>query len=159
MDRSFEIHLVSRQRTVSFDKERLVDALRSLERALAPEVPPHSEVSLVLLSDSGIRKLNRQYAGEDAPTDVLSFPLYDDGLMPEEEVGELGDILVSLETAMRQVGTKERYGHRLTSDLYEEVQLLVTHGVLHLMGHDHGRAEESKAMLAAEKRVLERLRP
>jgi len=157
MSHGFEIHLVSRQRTVSFDKDILRRAIHSLERALSPEVPPDSEVSLVLLSDSGIRKLNRQYAGEDSATDVLSFPLYDDGAMVAEEVGELGDVFVSMEAALRQIGTKERHGHRLTCDLYEEIQLLVAHGVLHLIGHDHGEADEAKEMIAAEKRVLGRI--
>ena len=158
MCEKFKIHLVSRQRKVRVDKEKLRAAIQELEAALDHEVPPNSEVSLVLLSDRGMQKLNRQYAGIDSTTDVLSFPLYDDGLMVEEEVGELGDIFVSLETALQQVGTKARYGHRLTTDLYEEVQLLVTHAVLHLLGHDHGEDEEREKMLDAEKRVIKRLR-
>lgn len=77
------------------------------------------------MTDPTIHTLNRQYRGKDKPTDVLSFPLADD-LHPEL----LGDVVISLDTATRQA---QRRGHSLR----EEVQILLIHGILHLLGYDH----------------------
>jgi len=85
------------------------------------------EVSITLTDDEGIRRLNRTYLGKDAPTDVLAFP------MDEEAEGEsvrlLGDVVVSVETAARQA---EERGKALE----DEIDLLVAHGLLHLLGYD-----------------------
>lgn len=90
------------------------------------------EVTVVLVGDRAIRQLKRETWGEDAPTDVLSFPTYEPGdpFMPPH----LGDIFISLDTALRQA---EARGHSLT----REVALLASHGLTHLVGHDHPHAE------------------
>ncbi len=77
------------------------------------------------MTDPEIHILNRQYRGKDKPTDVLSFPLADE-LQPLL----LGDVIISVETAARQA---QRWGHLLR----EELQTLMIHGVLHLLGYDH----------------------
>lgn len=89
------------------------------------------EITLVLVDDETIRKLKREYWGEDAPTDVLSFPNWepDDPFMPPH----LGDVIISLDTAERQAKSK---GHSLTY----EVVLLASHGLVHLLGYDHPHA-------------------
>ncbi len=84
-----------------------------------------AELSLALVIDSEIHSLNRQYRGIDKPTDVLSFPLAD-ALQPSL----LGDVVISVETAARQA---QRRGHSLR----EELQTLLIHGILHLLGYDH----------------------
>jgi rRNA maturation RNase YbeY len=84
-----------------------------------------AELSLALVTDREIHTLNRQYRGKDKPTDVLSFPLADT-LQP----ALLGDVIISLETAARQA---QRRGHSLR----EELQTLLIHGILHLLGYDH----------------------
>ena len=84
-----------------------------------------AELSLALVTDREIHALNRQYRGKDKPTDVLSFPLADT-LQP----ALLGDVIISLETAARQA---QRRGHSLR----EELQTLLIHGILHLLGYDH----------------------
>jgi rRNA maturation RNase YbeY len=86
---------------------------------------PQVELSLALVTDPEIQILNRQYRGKDKPTDVLSFPLAD-GLQPFL----LGDVVISVETAARQA---QRRGHSLR----EELQILLVHGILHLLGYDH----------------------
>lgn len=109
---------------------------------------PDSELTIVLTDDTRLHELNRDYLGIDAPTDVLSFPASE----TDPETGEryLGDILISIPRAQAQA---EAAGHPLES----EVQLLVVHGVLHLLGHDHAQADEKARMWKAQAEILERL--
>jgi probable rRNA maturation factor len=91
-----------------------------------------SELSILIVNDAKIRKLNAQYRNIDKPTDVLSFAQEDDG-MENMAPHLLGDIVVSAETAKRQA--KE---HQLA--FTEELALLIIHGILHLQGLDHERS-------------------
>jgi probable rRNA maturation factor len=77
----------------------------------------------LLTDDEALRRMNRRFRGLDEPTDVLSFPVATPG-------GELGDIAISVERAREQAA---EYGH----DLMTEIRVLLLHGVLHLLGHDH----------------------
>jgi probable rRNA maturation factor len=77
------------------------------------------------VTDPTIHALNHQYRGKDKPTDVLSFPLAD-----EIQPFLLGDVVISLDTAARQA---QRRHHSLP----EELQTLLIHGILHLLGYDH----------------------
>ena len=96
------------------------------------------ELSLSLVTDRAIRKLNREWRRKDRATDVLSFPQGD---------ALLGDVVISLETARRAA--------RLYSGaLRHELDLYLAHGLLHLLGHDHHRLGERKAMAALESRLL-----
>lgn len=90
------------------------------------------EVTVVLVGDREIRRLKLEHWGEDAATDVLSFPTWEPGdpFVPPH----LGDIIISLDTATRQAQAR---GHSLT----REVALLASHGMTHLVGHDHPHAE------------------
>src|SRR5688572_20455838 len=107
-----------------------------------------SELTIVLTDDARLHQLNREYLGVDAPTDVLSFPASETD--PETGAQYLGDILISIPRAQAQA---DAAGHPLES----EVQLLVVHGVLHLLGHDHAQAEEKRRMWKAQAEILERL--
>lgn len=105
------------------------------------------ELSMVLCSDPFIHRLNRQHRGVDAPTDVLSFPMRDEG-NPEDEDPVLGDVVISIPTAERQAAEQ---GHSLA----QELRVLLVHGFLHLLGYDHETSEEDAAeMRAAEGRLL-----
>lgn len=106
------------------------------------------ELSIVLTDDARLRELNRDYLGLDAPTDVLSFPASESD--PETGAAYLGDILISIPYATRSAA---QAGHALES----EVQLLVVHGVLHLLGHDHAEAKEKAIMWKAQSEILESL--
>jgi probable rRNA maturation factor len=104
-----------------------------------------SELSIVLTDDARLQQLNREYLGIDAPTDVLSFPASE----TDQETGAryIGDILISILRAQAQA---DAAGHPLES----EVQLLVVHGVLHLLGHDHTEVEEKARMWKAQAEIL-----
>jgi probable rRNA maturation factor len=108
----------------------------------------HSDLSVILTDDARLHELNLNYLGVDAPTDVLSFPASETD--PETGAPYIGDILISIPRAQSQA---DAAGHSLES----EVQLLVVHGVLHLMGHDHAEVEEKARMWKAQAEILERL--
>jgi len=111
-------------------------------------LPPEAEISLTVCNNTAIREINRKWRQVDAPTDVLSFPLWEEGeTVPAGQV-LLGDIVISLEKAAAQA---EEYGHSLE----REILYLFTHGVLHLLGYDHMHEAERRKMRAAEERLLQ----
>lgn len=96
------------------------------------DVEPRN-VSILITDNEEIHGLNLEYRGKDAPTDVLSFPLFDEeGYLDDEE---LGDIVISLERALAQA---EEYNHSLK----REVAFLTAHSMLHLLGYDHENGEQ-----------------
>ncbi|MBR6918206.1 MAG: rRNA maturation RNase YbeY [Clostridia bacterium] len=99
--------------------------------------PYDCEISLTFCGDEYIRELNSKYRNKDSATDVLSFPLCDfrNGDEPDEELNELGDIVINLERAKIQA---EEYGHSIE----REVSFLAVHSTLHLLGLDHERSKE-----------------
>lgn len=109
-----------------------------------------AEVGVTFADDEYIRELNRDYRGIDKTTDVLSFAL-EEGDEPSIEGGPpetlLGDIVISLETAVRQA---EEFGHSLE----RELAYLTVHGMLHLVGYDHEEEADRKAMRLQEEKVL-----
>jgi len=106
------------------------------------------DVSIVLESDEGIQKLNAQFRGIDSPTDVLSFS--SDDIDPETGQRYLGDIIISYPRAMAQA---ELAGHSVKN----EVQLLIIHGMLHLMGYDHDTETNKKDMWQKQDKLLKNL--
>lgn len=95
--------------------------------------PYPAEISVTFVDNKQIQELNKQYREKDIPTDVLSFPMGENGVYDENyETGAkiLGDIVISMEKAVEQA---ERYGHSLE----REVGYLTAHSMLHLLGYDH----------------------
>lgn len=122
---------------------------RAAQAALQHESQlPDVELSIVLTDNARLHELNLNYLGVDSPTDVLSFPASETD--PETGTRYLGDILISVPRAQAQA---DAAGHPLES----EVQLLVVHGVLHLLGHDHAAPEEKDRMWKAQSEILEAL--
>jgi probable rRNA maturation factor len=130
-----------------------------VERLLAEIGESGSSLSLTLVRDRAMRELNREHRGKDAPTDVLSFPMF----APEafDRTGRtrpvapergpermLGDVVVSVDTAARQAADYD-------APLEREVQRLLIHSVLHLAGHDHLEPDERRVMEAEERRLAE----
>lgn len=123
-----------------------------------------SEVCIVLTTDDAIRELNKEWRDIDEPTDVLSFPMRED---EEPEIAAqlpLGDVAISVETAMRYV---ESCHHKTRLDetadtpltenwtLLDELTFLVIHATLHLLGHDHAEPEEEAIMRAKEREWMQ----
>jgi len=107
---------------------------------------PEGSVSLLFSSENAMRDLNKLYLGVDAPTDVLSFPAEDPaGEVPPDAL--LGDLAICLPYAARNAAKEGRTAAA-------EVGLLLVHGVLHLLGHDHDTPERKKVMWAETKRLL-----
>jgi len=115
-----------------------------VQTTLTHEQIESAALSILLTDDTEIQVMNRDYRGEDRPTDVLSFEAGD-------EMGEyLGDIAISVETAVVQAQT---VGHQLI----EELQLLAIHGTLHLLGYDHLSPEGKDEMWEKQTAVLTQL--
>jgi len=92
-----------------------------------------AEVNVTFVDDEAIKALNLQYRKKDTATDVLSFPMGEEGkfdLNPDSNAYVLGDIVISLQTATEQA---KKYGH----PLFEEVAFLTVHSMLHILGYDH----------------------
>jgi probable rRNA maturation factor len=122
-------------------------------RVLAAEGVAQAEVGVVITGDAAVRDLNRRFRGEDAATDVLSFDLRQDAgefVLPPGESTRLGDVVISLPAARRQA---KRAGHSVE----REVALLLTHGVLHLLGYDHAVESEERLMRSRETALLSSL--
>ncbi len=122
-----------------------------VRRTLASEgAPPPLVLSVAITNDATVRKLNRRYRGEDAPTDVLSFGLDSrERFVSAAGAPQLGDVVISYPTAQRQARTA---GHSLDNELAH----LLVHGVLHLLGYDHETPREATAMRAREEALLGR---
>lgn len=118
------------------------------------------EISVLLTDNAGIREINREFRGVDAPTDVLSFPMnelrpgeFDAGLCerdPESGAVLLGDMAISLERCAAQ---GEEFGHGFE----REVMYLTVHSVLHLLGYDHVDEGEMKRRMRAREEEIMRL--
>jgi len=104
-----------------------------------------ADLTIVIGDDAQLHELNRQFLGVDAPTDVLSFP--SDGTDPDSGERYIGDILISYPRAVAQAASA---GHTVQ----DELQLLVVHGVLHLLGFDHALPAEKKRMWEIQAQVL-----
>jgi probable rRNA maturation factor len=112
------------QRLLRVDQKACVSAARRVFRALQAG---GLDVGLTFVHDLEMRALNRAWRKLDEPTDVLSFPLDEDGL--------LGDLVISVDTARRQA---RALGHALDT----EIAVLVAHGLVHLAGLDHARSDD-----------------
>lgn len=114
-----------------------------------------AEVSVSFVSNNEIKNLNKIYRNKDSVTDVLSFPLTsEDGTVeinPETNAVQLGDVVISLETAVKQA---QNYGHSLE----REIGFLTVHSMLHLLGYDHEKSTlDQRIMREKEESVLEKL--
>ncbi len=116
--------------------------------------PFDASVSVTLCDNAYIRVLNNKYRGVDKHTDVLSFPMYDNGEFDYSECisgAMLGDIVISLERAREQA---VEIGH----GFLREVAFLAIHSTLHLLGYDHERSrEDEERQCAAQREIIESL--
>ena len=132
------------------DAEELVGVARYVLGEMG--IHPMAELSILLVDTAAMEQLHIQWMDEPGPTDVLSFPM--DELRParaeddnEPVPGLLGDVVLCPEVAERQA---KDAGHATA----EELRLLTTHGILHLLGYDHAEPEEEAEMFGLQKQLL-----
>ena len=117
-------------------------------------VNPLAELSVLLVDENYMSSLHERWMGEPGPTDVLAFPMDEletsRGKDDEDEptAALLGDVVLCPSVAARQAATA---GHSAEAELH----LLATHGVLHLLGYDHGEPEEERQMFSLQARLLQ----
>lgn len=135
-------------------EELLQTMKRAAECALRAEKLPQAdaqrcEISVSFVDLDEIHELNREYRGVDRPTDVLSFPQFEDLEEEAPEVGEicLGDVVICKEKAEEQAA---EFGHSFERELV----YLFTHSVLHLLGYDHMEDDEKAVMRAREEEIM-----
>lgn len=131
---SNKVYITNHQKAVKIPSGLRILIRRSCNAVLEYEkFEGPAEISVTFVDNAAIQELNAQYRGKDMPTDVLSFPLGENGVYDKNEdtgASLLGDIVISMEKAMEQA---ELYGHALQ----REVAFLTVHSMLHLLGYDH----------------------
>jgi probable rRNA maturation factor len=143
---------VSNESGAEVDEQELARLARHVLDAM--QVHPLAELSVLLVDVDAMEHYHREYLGESGPTDVLAFPQDDLGTLGPRDDGAdepealLGDVLLCPQVA---AGQARQAGHSLTDELH----LLCTHGVLHLLGYDHGDAAEEREMFATQARLLQ----
>jgi len=153
--------------SVEIANESGVDVDESLLAGLARHVlddmrvHPLAELSVLLVDEPAMTELHVRWMGEEGPTDVLAFPMdelrlpqpgssvHGDHGTPDPEAGQalLGDVVICPQVAQ---GQATEAGH----DVQDEIDLLCTHGILHLLGYDHAEPEEHATMFGLQDRLL-----
>jgi probable rRNA maturation factor len=124
---------IANEQELPVDEERLVALARHTLRA--EEVGRDAELSVLLVASDHMQRLNARFAGNDHATDVLAFPMMEDA--DEEDATLLGDVVIC-----PQVGVEN--ARRIGHDLDQELDTLLIHGTLHLLGYDHqGKADKA----------------
>ena len=128
--------LISDRQSLPIDREGLTELARE---ALRGEGVGRAELSVSFVEDGEMSELHRTYAGEEGPTDVLSFPMDE-----EDESGRriVGDVVIAPAVAVRNQ----------PEDPAAELRLLLVHGILHVLGYDHEDEEDRARMWARQER-------
>ena len=139
-----KIDIQNLQNIAEIDKNKIIECADYVLKAMSED---DAELSLVLVNDMYIRNLNWKYRRIDSATDVLAFPMRDSrGLSGVI----LGDVVISIETARREARKRKK-------DFQEELDLYLTHGILHLLGYDDEKPRARKKMKAKEKEIFRSL--
>lgn len=151
-----DITFIDETNTVSETKIKEIDELLQFA-AKKLSLSDETEMSVTFMDNPSIQEINRTYRGKDAPTDVISFALEDEG---EDEIPVifeeddepmprvLGDIMISIDRAKEQA---EEYGHSYD----RELGFLAVHGFLHINGYDHMTPEDEAEMFGLQKEILD----
>jgi len=139
---------VNNESGVDVDETEIVALARHVLAQM--RVHPQAELSVVLVDETAMEQLHVQWMDEPGPTDVLSFPM--DELRPgtddeDSPAGLLGDVVLCPQVA---AGQARQAGHSTA----EELLLLTTHGILHLLGYDHAEPDDEKEMFGLQRKLL-----
>lgn len=141
---------ISNETEVQVDTNRVFNLATFVRDEL--KLHPGIDLGIIFVDEEPMAELHVKWMDEPGPTDVLSFPMDElrpgSDLVPSPE-GVLGDIVVCPQVAIKQAETA---GHPMMN----EVLLLVTHGILHLVGFDHAEPEEEKEMFALQRELMEK---
>ena len=153
-ENKIKVIITNKQKTVKIPTGLRMLVRRTCNAVLSMEnFQGSAEVSVTFVDNQGIRELNAQYRDKDTETDVLSFPMGENGVWdkdPETGAFILGDVVISMEKAMEQANI---YGH----SLQREVGYLTAHSVLHLLGYDHIEPLDRVHMREKEELIMEQL--
>ncbi len=147
------ITIKNRTKKISLDEKWLKN---QVEQILALLDYADFDIGILLTTNTTIRKFNREYRHKDKPTDILSFPFYPDLKAGErievccDDEKNLGDLIISLEYIFND---PKKMGLTFT----KRMQILLVHGICHLLGYDHIKDRDYKVMKAKEQEILERL--
>ncbi|WP_084965047.1 rRNA maturation RNase YbeY [Thermoactinospora rubra] len=145
---------INNESGVEIDEERIVELATHVLGEM--EINPLAELSIIVVDEETMAALHEKWMGEPGPTDVLAFPMDElrpgggargDGEGPADPA-LLGDVVLCPQVAARQAAEA---GHSTR----DELELLCTHGILHLLGYDHAEPEEHKEMFGLQARLLE----
>lgn len=139
---------IANESSFEINEKDLVDQAAFMLRRL--HINPAAELSILLVDEEAMTNLHVEYMDEPGPTDVLSFPMDElrEGTADQDsDEGILGDIVICPSVAQKQAETA---GHPAEV----EMRLLLTHGILHLLGHDHAEPEEHKVMFGLQATLL-----
>jgi probable rRNA maturation factor len=138
-----KILATNKQTVIDIDLPRIKRSSVKILRILESE---DSELSLTFVDNAGITDINRQYLGRNYPTNVIAFSM-NEGEFGDVNPDILGDIIISTETALRDAEAGDL-------SLEDELDYLIIHGVLHLLGYDHELPGEAKKMKEKEKETF-----
>lgn len=138
-----KILTTDRQTAIDIDLSRAERSLGAILKALGEE---NREISLIFVDDAGITDINREYLGRNYPTNVIAFSM-NEGAFGNINPTLLGDIVISTETALRDAQAGDL-------PFEDEIDYLMIHGTLHLLGYDHEQPAEAEAMGKKEKEVF-----
>lgn len=132
------------------DSDRLSDLFTFLIIELG--IHPHAELSVIFVDEEHMTKLHVQWMDEPGATDVLSFPM--DEVSPDTYSGNVNDDAPILGDLVLCPAFAKRQAEDAGQSLAEELELLSTHGMLHLLGYDHAEEEEERTMFALQNTLL-----
>ncbi len=127
--------------------KEIKDIERVIDIAIKHQKLDNLEFNIIIVDNTYIHELNKNYRGIDRPTDVISFALEDNKDFVDVGHRVLGDIYISIDKAKEQA---IEYGH----DLRREICFLAVHGFLHLLGYDHMKEEDEKVMFSLQEEIL-----
>jgi probable rRNA maturation factor len=138
------VRIKDQQKQIRISQKRIKEVVKEILKDLGYQ---KWEVSILLVDDQQIKKLNKEYLGRNRPTDVISFSQIE-GECSHINTHLLGDVVISVETAKRQA--KEN-----NIILQDEITFLLIHGILHMLGYDHeGSVRKEREMRVKERELL-----
>lgn len=131
------------------------DYLKEVAQTVLEEEEAEGSISLAIVGENRVRKLNKRYRGKNKVTDVLSFPAQEVKIEqfkigPKEESEGLGEVVICLKRVKKNARRNDK-------EVEEEFTLVLIHGILHLLGYDHQEEEEAQEMEQKQQQYLDKI--